>query len=132
MTGNSKGFDRRRRLLKAADYKQVFDGAEFKVSHSHMLILARRSAIDHPRVGLVIAKKNIRLAVTRNRVKRLIRESFRHQQADLGGLDIVVLARKGLGEQENRIISDLLNRLWQKLQKKSVQAHPCEAKKKTC
>ena len=49
----------------------------------------------------MIGKKNVKLAVQRNRLKRLIRESFRHNQETLAGWDIVVIARKGLGELEN-------------------------------
>ncbi|WP_426415519.1 ribonuclease P protein component [Aestuariirhabdus sp. LZHN29] len=124
LTGQNKGFDRKLRLLDAAAYKRVFDGAEFKVSHSHLLILARPNDCDHSRLGMVIAKKNVRLAVQRNRIKRLIRESFRHQQADLPGLDIVILARKGIGEQENPNILDLLTRQWRKLLQRSQQNRP--------
>lgn len=50
--------------------------------------------MGHPRIGLAIAKKIIRKAVHRNVIKRVARESFRLQQQTLGGLDIVVLARK--------------------------------------
>ncbi len=63
----------------------------------------------------MIAKKNIRLAVQRNRSKRLIRESFRHHQDLLSGLDIVILARKGLDKLDNAAIVQLLEKLWQDL-----------------
>nr|WP_315984226.1 ribonuclease P protein component [Aliamphritea spongicola] len=39
----------------------------------------------------------MRLAVNRNRVRRIIRESFRLEQQQLPNVDIVILARKGLG-----------------------------------
>ncbi|MCL6414236.1 ribonuclease P protein component [Aestuariirhabdus sp. Z084] len=120
--GNKVGFDRSLRLLKAADYKRVFDGAEFKVSHSNLLILSRRNSYDYPRLGLVIAKKNVRFAVSRNRIKRLIRESFRHHQAELKGLDIVILARKGIDRKDNPEISGLLIKQWQRLQQRSQKS----------
>ncbi|MEX0739301.1 MAG: ribonuclease P protein component [Pseudohongiella sp.] len=109
------GFGRNLRLLTASDYKAVFSQAEFKVSCPQLLILATRHDNVSPRLGLVIAKKNIRLAVQRNRVKRLIRESFRHQQDSFTGLDIVILARKGLGTMDNAAIARLLDKLWQDL-----------------
>ena len=43
-----------------------------------------------PRLGLVIAKRFLPLAVQRNRVKRLIREQFRLAQTDLPPVDIIV------------------------------------------
>ena len=39
-----------------------------------------------------MAKKRIRRANRRNRVKRLVRESFRENQDRLAGLDLVVVA----------------------------------------
>lgn len=70
-----------------------------------------------PRLGLVIAKKHIKLAVDRNRVKRLIRESFRLNKATLPSVDIVVLARKGMGELDNKELQQLLNNSWLRLNK---------------
>ena len=90
-----------------------------KVSDKHLLILARPNQLSHPRVGLVIAKKHVRLAVQRNRVKRAIRESFRLTSSSLPDLDIVVLARKGLGELDNRSLHQLLNNSWIRLIKYS-------------
>jgi ribonuclease P protein component len=63
----------------------------------------------------VNSKKNIRFAVQRNRVKRLIRESYRKHQLQLCGLDIVVLARKGLDQQDNSAITKITDKLWQDL-----------------
>lgn len=47
----------------------------------------------------MVAKRNIRLAVNRNRIKRLIRETFRQQQRKLGGLDFVVVVRRDFANQ---------------------------------
>lgn len=49
------------------------------------------------RLGLVVAKRNVKLAVARNKLKRLIRESFRRQQVQLNGLDVVVVVKKDFG-----------------------------------
>ena len=46
------------------------------------------------RLGVVVAKRNVKLAVARNRLKRTVRESFRLQQSCLTGLDIVVVVKK--------------------------------------
>jgi ribonuclease P protein component len=48
---------------------------------------------DYPRLGMVISKRNCRLAVHRNRLKRLIREHFRLNRAKLPGFDFVVLLK---------------------------------------
>jgi ribonuclease P protein component len=64
---------------------------------------------------LAIAKRHVRAAVQRNRIKRLIRESFRHSRAALAGLDLVVMARPGLVDRNNRELSDSLRRHWNRL-----------------
>ncbi|MFT6094190.1 MAG: ribonuclease P protein component [Pseudohongiellaceae bacterium] len=69
-------------------------------------------------MGLVIAKKNVGKAVQRNRIKRLIRQSFRTLKPTLNNLDLVVLARKDADKLENQAIVDQLNQLWQDLAKK--------------
>ena len=52
-------------------------------------LLAAPNGLNYPRLGLIVPKKIIATAVGRNRVKRLIRESFRLHQAELVGLDVV-------------------------------------------
>ena len=43
-----------------------------------------------PRLGLVIGKKQLKRAVDRNRVKRIVREQFRRQRVMLPAYDLVV------------------------------------------
>lgn len=111
-------FGKSSRLLNASDYQAVFDGAELKVSKQQVLYLARLNGKSHSRLGLVIAKKNIRLAVQRNRIKRILRECFRTQQGDIG-VDIVVLARRGLDEMDNPSLHTLFSQLLGQLQGKA-------------
>ncbi|OED41446.1 ribonuclease P protein component [Endozoicomonas sp. (ex Bugula neritina AB1)] len=115
----SFSFGRELRLCSAADFKQVFDKTDIKVSCQQLLILAKVNELDKPRLGLVVAKKNIRTATGRNRAKRHIRETFRLKQDEIGALDIVVLARKGFGELEdielNRLLTKQLTKLSRRL-----------------
>ena len=66
---------------------------------------------SHPqaRLGIVVAKRNVRLAVARNRIKRLVRETFRHQQQRLNGLDIVVVVKKNfiLDQNDAGVLPDI-------------------------
>ncbi|MGJ8688692.1 MAG: ribonuclease P protein component [Gammaproteobacteria bacterium] len=116
-------FNKKLRLLGAADFQPVFKHTRYKVSCQQLLVLATDSGTPFPRLGLVIAKKNIPKAVQRNRVKRILRESFRHNQSLLPTLDIVILARSGLGTLNNEQIRRKIERHWvdliQKARKKS-------------
>lgn len=114
-------FSKSLRLLEAADFQQVFDDAPFRASHQHFLILARTNQLVIGRLGLVIAKKHLRLAVERNRFKRLIRESFRTRQNAFAGLDVIVLSRKGLENMGNAEFSQQLDQQWQRIFKKARQ-----------
>ena len=108
-------FGKAGRLLNATDYSRVFDGAEARASHKHLLLLARTNDRPGHRLGLVVAKKNVRLAVQRNRVKRVAREVFRQLPPSEPSLDVVLLARRGLDQLDNAQLSSILQQLWQKL-----------------
>ncbi|AVH36180.1 ribonuclease P protein component [Pseudomonas monteilii] len=111
----SQDFSREKRLLTPRHFKAVFDSPTGKVPGKNLLILARENGLDHPRLGLVIGKKSVKLAVQRNRLKRLMRDSFRLNQQMLAGLDIVIVARKGLGEVENPELHQHFGKLWKRL-----------------
>ena len=58
-----------------------------------------------PRLGLAVSRKVDPHAVGRNRIKRVLRDAFRHCRADLAGGDFVVVARAGaarIGNEELR------------------------------
>ena len=115
-------FGKSLRLLDSSDFQRVFDNAPFRASHQYFLILSRPNQLVQPRLGLVIAKKHINLAVQRNRIKRLIREEFRHQQESLAGLDVIVLSRKGLDGLNNEQFRQQLAQQWQRILKKAKQS----------
>lgn len=64
------------------------------------------------RLGLAVGRKNIRSAVDRNRIKRVIRESFRHTQGSLDALDLVVIAKIGAGQARNMELYNALRKHW--------------------
>ncbi|MAX32221.1 MAG: ribonuclease P protein component [Onishia taeanensis] len=110
-------FPRSLRLLNAGEYRHVFDHASLKVHGKGMLALACHNPLGHPRVGMVFSKKTVRRAVDRNRLKRLVRESIRHQQHRLPAVDIIVLARRGVHELDNDTLHRQLHGMWRRLEK---------------
>jgi ribonuclease P protein component len=70
--------------------------------------------MDRARLGLAISKKHCRRATGRNRLKRLVRESFRRHAAELEGLDIVVLGQPEASRADNKEIFSSLATHWQR------------------
>ncbi len=95
----------------------MFEQADLKVHGKGMMALARLSTGGHPRVGLVVSKKNVKLAVDRNRFKRLVRESVRLRQDHLPSVDIVILAKRGVQDIDNETLTRQLNGMWKRLQR---------------
>ncbi|MDQ7734505.1 ribonuclease P protein component [Halomonas sp. SpR1] len=121
-----QGFPRQLRLLNAGDFSHVFEQADLKVHGKGMMALVRLSTRGHPRLGLVVSKKNVKRAVDRNRFKRLVRESVRLRQDQLPSVDIVVLARRGVQDIDNDTLHRQLHGMWKRLQRdaQAVSAVP--------
>jgi ribonuclease P protein component len=92
--------------------------ATIKASNQYFLLLAKPNGLASSRLGLVIAKKNVRLAVQRNRIKRIVRETFRLHRAQ-PAIDIVVLARRGLDTLDGPELHSRFGKLLQELQAKA-------------
>lgn len=106
-------FGKIHRLPDEAAYDRVF-GSATRSRDPLFTVLSRRNDADTARLGLAISKKHCRRATARNRVKRIVRESFRRHAAMLAGLDVVVLAQPQTGDAGNRSLFDSLAKHWQK------------------
>jgi ribonuclease P protein component len=109
-------FNKHARLLKKAEFDKVFKKS-VKVSNSHFLILIQKTSNQQSRLGLVISKKIDKRAVQRNRVKRIIRESFRNFE-HIENCDYVVLGRPNISNFNNSELFKSLNFLWINAQNK--------------
>ena len=75
----------------------------------------RDNGLGHARLGLAISKRVSKRAVERNRIKRLLRESFRRVQHQLPSVDLMVMAREhAAGVPGTELLRDI-DGLWKKL-----------------
>jgi ribonuclease P protein component len=108
------GFPKRARLLKRSDFDRVFARPQ-RSADDCFTVLARPNGLGLARLGLAIARKHAARATQRNRIKRLVRERFRHHRHALEDLDFIVLGRHGIGKRDNDEIRASLDRHWKRL-----------------
>jgi ribonuclease P protein component len=100
-------FPKSKRLLNRKDFVNLNRSGE-RYRTKHFTIIINENGLKINRLGITVSKKTGN-AVKRNRVKRLVRESFRlHQNAFPAGHDIVFVANKGI---EGLMFSDLKEEL---------------------
>ncbi|MBL8948981.1 MAG: ribonuclease P protein component [Myxococcales bacterium] len=94
-------FGRAFRLRRRADFLRV-QGQGGKLHVRHFLVFVVRNPttaeLPPPRLGVTVTRK-VGNAVTRNRIKRWVREAFRRQRAGLrAGLEMVWVAKRTAAE----------------------------------
>lgn len=109
-------FTKCQRLLTPREFTDVF-AQGFRLHTADWTLVVLPTDRGYPRLGLAVAKKAIRRAVGRNRVKRLVRESFR-QYDQLPSVDIVFVAKAAVGNLSNHKIREQLQSCWHKLIKR--------------
>lgn len=89
-----------------------------RIHGPHFSAHAAPNGLGHPRIGLAVSRRVSKKAVERNRVKRIIRESFRRRQRELGAIDYVVIAKAGATGRHSRALRLELDNLWGRARQK--------------
>ena len=84
-----KQFSRNDKLTSSLVFKNVFTDTCCQSKAKHLVLLAAKNNKEFTRLGLAIAKKNVSPAHQRNRIKRIVRESFRHNKNKLADYPFV-------------------------------------------
>lgn len=109
-------FTKQAKLLNAADFDRVFEKS-VRSSDQYFTVLVRPNELDRPRLGMAISKRRVKLAVGRNRLKRLVRENFRLSEQNYNA-DYVVMAGKHGAIGTNQELIKSLEKHWELLKKK--------------
>lgn len=99
MPAPGSGSPRRRRLSRSGDFKRAYREGSSKATRYLVLYRFRRSGDDDrvPRLGISVSKK-LGDAVTRNRIKRVLKEAFWSKpDPSLAEFDFVLVARPAVG-----------------------------------
>jgi ribonuclease P protein component len=111
-----------RRLRRKREFDAVYaHGRRF--GNSFFGVTAHVNVKGGPRLGLAVAVKTAGNAVERNRIRRLIRESFRLHQHEIPALDLVVSARVRARGAAGAELRAHLEPLWQEVRTKCGSSH---------
>jgi ribonuclease P protein component len=98
-------------MRRPAQFKRAYaKGRRF--ANDFFTANAQVNDLTWPRLGLSIAARILRRAVDRNRVRRLVRESFRMHQHQLPPLDIVIGARSAAKSADPAQLRAAIESLW--------------------
>jgi ribonuclease P protein component len=102
------------RLRSKPQFDAVYASGR-RVDDRFFALRVKPNGLEFPRVGLAVAVKTAGNAVRRNRLRRLVRESFRLAQHQLPALDIVVAAKFPAAEAPATSLRASLATLWQRV-----------------
>lgn len=110
-------FPRTLRLLTSSDFNATFANSK-RISSPFLTLVIQENQLSYPRIGFAIAKKQIKRAHERNRLKRLMREFIRLNQHQLPAFDVILLAKKPAQTLSNSELTTLIQQLFARLVKK--------------
>ncbi len=102
------------RLLKAGDFAAL-RGKSRRISVRHFLAEFSPNEQATCRLGQAVSRRVSKRAVDRNRIKRLVRESYRHARSELPCVDILMIARTSAVDTASAELRQDLTNLWKKL-----------------
>ena len=101
----------KRSISSKEGFSDIFDNPDQKHSTRNILILSKDNSLGFSRIGVAIRKKDNRLAVDRNNIKRKIKGSFLAKVLELPHKDFVVYVKKNLKGKDEELKRDL-DKIW--------------------
>jgi ribonuclease P protein component len=95
------------KIAKPSEYKAIFNNGNM-TRGKYWQVMSIKTDTSKAKLGLAISKKVHRLAVDRNRFKRIARETFRLQQIQFKNWQFVIMAKHAKPANNATIAQDLL------------------------
>ena len=102
------------RLLKPGDFAALRTASR-RLNARHFIAEFAPNNRAGCRLGQAVSRRVSKRAVDRNRIKRLIRDSYRHMRLQLPAIDILLIARTSAVQTPAATLREDLSILWAKL-----------------
>ncbi|EIT86126.1 ribonuclease P [Fictibacillus macauensis ZFHKF-1] len=84
--------EKQKRIKKNEEFQEVFKRGKSSANRQFVVYTLLKAEQQQARLGLSVSKR-VGNAVTRNRIKRVIKEIFRKHEADIAHQEYVIIAR---------------------------------------
>jgi ribonuclease P protein component len=116
-------FPKTNRLRKRAEFLQLVS-AQHKTAVRGFLVVWNENNFQTPRLGITASKK-IGCSVIRNRVKRYLREFFRHNRFGMSAVDVNIIARRESVQMTYQDVERELNKAFRFIGKSPCSRAAC-------
>jgi ribonuclease P protein component len=113
MPGEAR-LQRAHRLRRAGEFTETMKSGR-RSRDACFSIYTCRSPLPHAQLGVTVSRRVSPRAVTRNRIKRQIRESFRQHRHLLASVRVVVAAQPAAAASNNQQLRTSLHQHWQRI-----------------
>lgn len=104
---SNQSFPKNLRIIKSDQFKSTFKSGK-RLHSENFIFYILANNLDFPRIGISVGKKISLKAVERNKIKRLIRETFRTNKSLFDKNDIVVVVKKNIKDKKlKEILSEI-------------------------
>ena len=108
-------------IRRGSDFERIYRTGG-RAGDGVFAVNALRNELGHARLGLSVSARTVGNAVCRNRVRRIVREVFRHMSGELASLDVVVTSRPGARGADRSALVDSLERLLREAGRRAAAA----------
>jgi ribonuclease P protein component len=84
-------------MIKTDDFSSVFNFRK-RFSSQYLVMHYQPNSLKRARLGLVVGKKVAKLSVSRNYMRRVLREFFRMNQHEICHVDLIIRVQKKFGK----------------------------------
>lgn len=104
-------FPAHNKLTKSSAYEFLLRNGR-RVNSGNFTLILDKNKLGYPRYGHIVSRKVSSSSVKRNRIKRVLREFFRHNKSSLDSLDLLIIVKKDIsGNSSGRIHEELAGSL---------------------